>query len=53
MLQKPKSKLKPEHKLDNPFDLRTMDTNIIIKKLEESLKLREAKLVDRIKKTNQ
>lgn len=53
MLMKERSKLKPELKLESPFDLRTMNTNIIIEKLEEDIKLREARLADRIKfKTN-
>ncbi len=51
MLREEKSKLKPELRLKDPFDLRTVNTNIIIKKLEENIKLREARLADRLKLT--
>jgi len=54
---KPKgSKLQPEFKIANfnhsekPFDLRTVDTNILVNMLEEKIKLREMSLQHQLKK---
>ncbi|MBD3361351.1 hypothetical protein GF358_01010 [Candidatus Woesearchaeota archaeon] len=45
MLKKEESKIKPDLKIaDEYLDLRTLDTNIIVKKLEENMKLRLMKI---------
>ena len=50
-IKKEEPKVKPEMKLDKDFlDLRTLDTNIIIKHLEENVKLREMPIEKRLKK---
>ena len=50
-IKREEPKIKPEMKLDKDFlDLRTLDTNIIIKHLEETIKLREMPIEKRLKK---
>ena len=55
-LKPKKSKLEPELKVidfnlsEKPFDLRTVDTNILINKLEEMISLREGNIQEQIKK---
>lgn len=52
MLKKTKETLKPELKLGNLFDLRTIDTNILVRQLEENIKLREMPLAKRVFKNS-
>jgi hypothetical protein len=50
-IQKETSKIKPSFKLSEDFlDLKTFDTNVIIKKLEDTMKLREMKIEKRIER---
>lgn len=49
-VKKQEPKVKPDFKLGEPIDLRTMDTNIIIDFLEDQIKLREQPIEEHIKK---
>lgn len=53
-IKKAETKIKPDIKIDIPsdteqFDLRTLDTNIIVDFLEEQIKLREQPLKEHLK----
>jgi len=51
MIEKEKQKIKTDLKIADEFlDLKTIDTNVIIKKLENSIKLREMKIEEHFKK---
>jgi len=50
-VKREESKIKPDIKLlDVPFDLRTLDTNVIVDFLEDQIKLREDKVEEHVKK---
>ena len=50
-VKREESKIKPDIKLmDTPFDLRTLDTNVIVDFLEDQVKLREDKIEEHVKK---
>lgn len=50
-VKREESKIKPDIKLmDTPFDLRTLDTNVIVDFLEDQIKLREDKVEEHVKK---
>lgn len=50
-VKREESKIKPDIKLmDTPFDLRTLDTNVIVDFLEDQIKLREDKIEEHVKK---
>ena len=44
------NRLKPKLKVEESFDLRTLDTNIIVEYLEEQIKLRDEAIDKHIKK---
>ncbi len=48
-MEKRKTRLEPEIKLAELTDLRTLNTGIIIEKLENDMKLREMGLLQRLK----
>lgn len=49
-LKREEPKVKPEFKmLDDPIDLRTMDTNIIVDYLEDQIKLRDQKVEEHLR----
>ena len=51
MIGKDKPKIKTDLKIaDELFNLKTLDSNILIKKLENNIKLREMKIEEHIKK---
>jgi hypothetical protein len=51
MIKREKQKVKIDFKLGDEFlDLRTMDTNVIIEKLEENMKIREMNIKKFIEK---
>ena len=50
-LEKPQTKIKPTFKLaDDFFDLKKINTNVIIEQLEENIKLREMPVEVQVKK---
>ena len=50
-VKREESKIKPDIKLlDTPFDLRTLDTNVIVDFLEDQIKLREDTVEEHVKK---
>ena len=49
-IKKQEPKIKPEFKmLDNPIDLRIMDTNVIVDYLEDQIKLRDQRVEDHLR----
>ncbi len=50
-IQKETSKIKPDFKLSEEFlQLKTLETNVIIKKLEDQIKLRSMKIEKHVEK---
>lgn len=48
-MKKQKTWLEPETKMAEPIDLRVVNTNIIVEKLEQDIKLREMGLLQKLK----
>ncbi len=50
-IEKKENKIQPEFKLADEFlDLKTLDTNVVVKHLEEQIKMREMPIEKHLKK---